>query len=156
VKCLTPENPVSQQEYDGCKRSVRQGNTALNVARAAVQQAKIHLEYYSIVAPIDGVARTYLIDHGDMLSQAMPSSSTLVNIHNMNKLCIVLAIWHNYSAELYKVFNRSGGGSDVEVKLMSNNEISAMAELEFTENAISGQSGSINLRAVLCNGDRKL
>jgi RND family efflux transporter MFP subunit len=43
----------------------------------------------------------------------------------------------------------------VEVKLIANDEISAMAKLEFIENAISKRSGSINLRASLCNDDRK-
>ncbi|MDR2436297.1 MAG: efflux RND transporter periplasmic adaptor subunit [Puniceicoccales bacterium] len=155
TKSLILQNFVSQQEYDACESSVQQGKAAVDAAGAAVEQARINLEYCSVVAPIDGVAGKYLIDVGNVLSQAALSSSTLVNIQNMDKLYVDFAISENVFPELYQAFNSSGGGLDVEVRLIANDEISAVARLEFIENAISKQSGSINLRAVLCNGDRK-
>ncbi|MDR2720745.1 MAG: efflux RND transporter periplasmic adaptor subunit [Puniceicoccales bacterium] len=155
TKSLIIQNFVSQQEYDACESKVQQGKSAVDAARAAVEQSKINLEYCSIVAPIDGVAGKYLIDIGNELSQAVLSSSVLVNIQNMDKLYIDFAISENVFPELYRAFNNSDGGLDVEVKLIANGEISAMAKLEFIENAISKESGSINLRAVLCNEGRK-
>jgi multidrug efflux system membrane fusion protein len=155
TKSLIPQNFVSQQEYDTCESKVQQGKAAVDAAGASVEQAKIDLEYCSIVAPIDGVTGKYLIDVGNTLSQATLPSSALVNIQNMDKLYVDFAVSENVFPDLHKAFNESGGNLNVEVKLIANDEISAVAKLEFIENAISKQMGSINLRAVLDNGDRR-
>ncbi|MDR3273811.1 MAG: efflux RND transporter periplasmic adaptor subunit [Puniceicoccales bacterium] len=155
TKSFLPQNFISQQEYDACESKVLQDRAAVDAAKAAVERAKINLEDCSITAPIDGMAGKYLIDVGNMLSQAALSTLTLVNIRNVDKLYVDFAVSENVFLDLYNAFNDSNGGLDVEVRPIANEEISAMAKLEFIENAVNKQSGSINLRAVLDNKEHK-
>ncbi|MDR0679816.1 MAG: efflux RND transporter periplasmic adaptor subunit [Puniceicoccales bacterium] len=151
IKSLLPQNFISKQEYDACEAMVSQDLAAADVAKAIAEQAKINLEYCSITAPIDGVTGKYFVDVGNEVSRG----TFLVSLQNVDRLNIDFPVSENLFPKLREVFNDSKGGLDVEIRLAANSEIAAMAKLEFIENTVSKQAGSINLRAFLDNKDRK-
>jgi multidrug efflux system membrane fusion protein len=155
TKALLPQNFISQQEYEACESQKLQDQAAVSAAQSALEQAKINLEYCSITSPIDGIAGKYLIDTGNTLSQSTLASSVLVNIQNVDRLYVDFSVSENIFPNLHSAFVDSPGGLDVEVRLVANEEVFTVAKLEFIENNISKQTGSIGLRAVFDNGDHK-
>lgn len=70
VKRYTPlaaEGAVSQQELDNAVQANRANEAAVDAAQAALEQARLNLEWTRVTAPIDGVAGVAIAQIGDLV-----------------------------------------------------------------------------------------
>ncbi len=64
---LAAEGAVSQQELDNAVQANRANEAAVAAAQAAVEQAKLNLEWTRVTSPIDGVAGIAVAQIGDLV-----------------------------------------------------------------------------------------
>ena len=89
VKRYTPlarENAISQQELDDAVQANLAAKGGVQSAEAAVEQARLNLDFTRIVSPIDGIAGTSIVQLGDLVGPGTTSELTTVSTVNPIKV----------------------------------------------------------------------
>ncbi len=142
---------VSTQDIDSLKAKVRAGHADVDGRKAAVENAEINLDYCSIRSPLDGIAGTYQVDAGNVVSNG--SGAPMVNVQNIRTLYVDFTLPENDLLDVKKALS-DRGRLDVETIALTNDSVKAMAELKYIDNRIRQETGTVMLRAVMNNNDR--
>jgi membrane fusion protein (multidrug efflux system) len=79
IKPLAEKNAVSQKDLDDAVGSDLSARAALDQASAALETAKLNLEFTKITSPIAGIAGIAKAQIGDLLSPSSPTELTTVS-----------------------------------------------------------------------------
>lgn len=149
---LKSSNYVSPQELDALRAKVRSAQASVEGSRAAIETAKINLDYCSIRSPINGVVGKYLVDMGNVVSSM--SSQPLVSIQNVDILYIDFTLPEKSFLKVKTAMEKSGR-LDTKVISLTDENIAGIAQLRYIDNKILPGSGTLALRAVLDNQERR-
>ncbi len=69
---LYAEKSVSKQQLDDVLTGRDRAAAGLNMAKAGLDEVKVHLSYLSITAPVAGLVARKMIEEGDMANPGMP------------------------------------------------------------------------------------
>lgn len=141
---------ISQQDYDTKKNAVDVDQAQVQAAQAAVETAKLNLEYCYVHSPIDGRAGARLVDVGNVVQA---NASSLLSIQRLDPIYANFTVTERDLPEVQKEMAR--GALTARVRLPSDPENAARAgRVEFLDNAVQSGTGTVNLRATLTNPDR--
>jgi multidrug efflux system membrane fusion protein len=143
------QRAISKQDYDTKKNAVAVNEAQVEAAEAALETAKLNLEYCYIHSPIDGRAGARLVDVGNVVQV---NSSSLLSIQRLDPIYANFTITESDLPAVQK--QMSGGGMSAAVRLPSDPETSARkGRLEFLDNSVQNGSGTVTLRATVSNAD---
>ena len=143
---------VSKQELD-------QATAAALVAQAQVLAAKTQLSYTELVAPFDGVAGIRLLDVGNIIhastSRGFPGEpNALVVVNQVQPISVVVTL---AAAEIPKVQDALAKGSVKVIALSADGKTELdTGTLAAIDNQASTTSGTVNLKAIFPNPNRRL
>ena len=141
---------ISRQDYDTKKNTVDVDQAQVDSAQAALETAKLNLEYCFIHSPIDGRAGARLIDVGNVVQA---NSTSLLSIQRLDPIYANFTVTETDLPDVQK--EMSAGALKASVRLPSEMEHAArIGRVEFLDNAVQNGSGTVNLRATLSNPDR--
>src|SRR6201997_3557608 len=144
------ERAISKQDYDTKKNAVDVDQAQVEAAEAALETAKLNLEYCYIHSPIDGRAGARLVDVGNVVQA---NATSLLSIQRLDPIYATFTITESDLPAVQK--QMSGGTLKAAVRLPSDPESSArIGRVEFLDNAVQNGSGTVNLRATTSNPDR--
>src|SRR6201997_4741460 len=143
---------VSAQQIDVDRAQVQIFEGAVVKDQAAIDQAKLNLEYCYVRSPLDGRTGRRLVDPGNYVSTG---GSALVNIQLQDPVYVDFTISENDLARLRQSMER-GNALKVEVIEPSRPDIVKAGKLSMLDNSVSAQSGTAMLRATIPNQDRYL
>lgn len=163
-KTLAATNSVSQQDLD--EVATQQSNAAAEVtaARAALAQAELDLEFCSIKAPISGRLSQANVTVGNLISSTQINASPLTTIASVDPIHVLFDV--DETAVLrFRELRREQGESiqfthvrDINQKVLValSNESDFVHEgvLDFIDNRVRPNTGTLLVRAVLPNADR--
>jgi multidrug efflux system membrane fusion protein len=142
---------ISRQDYDTKKNAVDVGQAQVQAAEAAVETAKLNLEYCYIHSPIDGRAGARLVDVGNVVQAN--STGSLLSIQRLDPIYANFTITERDLPDVQKQI--ASGGLKALVRLPSDQESAAkVGRVEFLDNTVQNGSGTVNLRATIGNSDR--
>jgi membrane fusion protein, multidrug efflux system len=149
---LLTTNAISQQDADDAAAAWKQAQAQIQVARAAVQSAKINLDYTSITAPISGV-----ISRSNVTEGALVSAQQATALATVRQLSPVYVDIQQPAAAVLRM-RRQGDFTDHEVylKLEDGTRHNETGKLQFSEAHVDPGTGTVNVRAVFENKDRLL
>ncbi len=140
---------ISKQDYDTKKNAVDVDQAQVDSSEAAVETAKLNLEYCYIHSPINGRAGARLVDVGNVVQA---NSTSLLSIQRLDPIYANFTITESDLPAVQK--QMSGGMLKAVVRLPSDLESAARTgRVEFLDNAVQNGSGTVNLRATLSNPD---
>jgi multidrug efflux system membrane fusion protein len=140
---------ISKQDYDTKKNTVDVDQAQVDAAEAALETAKLNLEYCYIHSPIDGRAGARLVDVGNVVQA---NSTALLLIQHLDPIYANFTITERDLPEVQKEMAR--GTLKAMVRLPSDAEGGArVGKVEFLDNAVQNGTGTVNLRATLPNSD---
>jgi multidrug efflux system membrane fusion protein len=142
---------VSEQQIDQDRTQVQNFQGAIIKDQAAIELAKLNLEYSQVRAPVDGRTGRRLVDPGNYVATG---GATLVNIQRQDLVYVDFNISENDLARVRE--NLAGHSLKVEVVSPAKPEITKSGSLSFLDNAVSTQAGTVLLRATIPNPDRYL
>jgi len=143
------EKAISQQDYDTKKNTVDVDEAQVEAAQAALETAKINLEYCYIHSPIDGRAGARLVDVGNVVQ---PNTTSLLSIQHLDPIYANFTITEGDLPAVQK--QMSNGTLRAAVRLPSDTENAARSgRVEFLDNAVQNSTGTVNLRATMSNSD---
>jgi len=149
---IGPQHFVSEQQIDTDKARIDDLKGAVTKDRAAIDLAKLNLEYCYVRSPCNGRTGRRLVDPGNYVATG---GATLVNIQLQDPVYVDFTISENDLARLRKSMER-GDALKVEVMAPSQPDYAKAGKLSFFDNTVSPQAGKVLLRATIANQDRYL
>jgi membrane fusion protein, multidrug efflux system len=143
------ERAISKQDYDTKKNAVDVDLAQVEAAAAALETAKLNLEYCYIHSPIDGRAGARLVDVGNVVQA---NATSLLSIQRLDPIYANFTITEGDLPAVRK--DMSNGMLKAAVRLPSDPESAArIGRVEFLDNAVQNGTGTVNLRATMSNPD---
>lgn len=140
---------ISKQDYDTKKNTVDVDQAQVEAAEAALETAKLNLEYCYIHSPIDGRAGARLVDVGNVVQA---NNSSLLSIQRLDPIYANFTITERDLPEVQK--QMAHGTLKAEIRLPSDQQNGArIGRVEFLDNTVQNGSGTVNLRATISNPD---
>jgi RND family efflux transporter MFP subunit len=152
---LLANNAISAEEAEARKSKAE-------VAKAALDSAKLDLEYTEVKAPIDGRVSRALLTEGNYVSGNAGSASLLTTVVSVNPVYVNADIDEDtllkFNELVYskKLGTTDGGKIPVELQLADESEFPHKGYIESFDNKLDPSTGSILLRAVFPNGDGRI
>lgn len=149
VENLSDPRAVSRQDFDAKKNSVEVAEAQLRQNRAAVEMARLNLEYCTIRSPIDGRAGQRLVDLGNVVT---PGNSPLLVIQRLDPIYADFTIPESDLTEVQRHMARRM--LRAEVRLADEMTKAREGKLTFLDNSVQEGTGTVKLRATVENKDR--
>jgi membrane fusion protein, multidrug efflux system len=160
-KPLVEANAVSKQDYINAVAAEQQAQAEVAAAKAAVQTARINLDYATVTAPISGRIGRALVTEGALVGQG--EATQLALIQQINPMYV------NFTQSASEVLGlrralaegrlkRAPGldGAQVRVVLEDGSEYPQPGRLLFSDLSVDQTSGQITLRAEIPNANGML
>jgi membrane fusion protein, multidrug efflux system len=161
AESLKGTKAISEEEYDGRTKAVREAEAALIAVKANETTARINLDYTQVKAPISGKIGRRLVTAGNFVQlQGNGGSATvLATIVSVNPIYGYFDVEEGAFLKyrgMAKEAEAGGGSLICELALVNEAGFAHRGRLDFFDNQVNAQSGTIRLRAVFENVDRAL
>lgn len=143
---------VSQTQADQAATRVASLKATVQADQAAVDSARLDLQYCTLTAPFDGLAGEIVTDAGNLVKAG--DDVPLVTINRIAPVSVAFDIAGERLPEVQQAMRQSALG--VEVALPGHQAAVATGTLAFIDNAIDPASGTIRLKADFANAGREL
>ena len=151
VQDLVESRAIARQDYDTRKNAVDVGEAQVKQNEAALESARLNLEYTSIRSPIDGRAGHRLVDVGNVVTA---NNTTLLSIERLDPIYADFTVTENdFSTVQHNVEKRA---LRVEVRLPEEPDKPVVGQLTFLDNTVQSSSGTVMLRATAPNSGYRL
>lgn len=150
---LFKENAVSQQDRDNALGAYEAAKAAVEAARAQLKQAQINLGYTKVSAPISGLTSLDIVSEGSLVSP----NSMLTRISQLDPVYVNFSFSDNEAQKLRKDIDAgrirvpANNGYQVEVKMADGSMFSQVGKINFSDNVVNPDTGTISNRAQFAN-----
>lgn len=154
---LVKENGVSRQDADDAQATYQQNVASVDQYRAAVESARISLNYTQIKAPISGRIGISSVTPGALVTASQ--TSALATIRALDPIYVDLT---QSSVQLLKLkrqqtsLQQSADAVPVTVNLEDGTAYKHPGKLELTEVSVDEATGTVTLRAIFPNPQHEL
>ncbi len=157
---LVKINAVSKQDYDDANAALKQAEADVEAGKAALETARINLEYTKVTAPISGRIGRSSVTNGALVTANQ--SAALATIQQLNPIYVDVT---QSSAELLRLkrdmasgLMKSEGEAQAKVRLLleDGSAYPLPGTLKFSEVTVDQSTGSIILRAIFPNPKQTL
>lgn len=151
---LLADDAVSQSDLDRLAARVRAARASLAAADARIGARALDVQFTEVRAPITGRISDRRVDAGNIVSTADSGGGTLLT--TINALDPIYFTFDSSEALFLKAQRdrqKAGSAQQVEIRLQDETGYTWKGHVDFTDNGISAQSGTIRARAVVANPD---
>jgi multidrug efflux system membrane fusion protein len=148
---LIQTKAIAQQEYDTRKNAVATNEAQVRQATAALEMARLNLQYCSIRSPIDGRAGHRLVDIGNVVEA---NKGPLLSIQRLDPIYADFTVTENDLTAVQR--NMRQGTLKVEISLPDEPNAPLAGQLTFLDNTVQNETGTVRLRATIPNGTHRL
>lgn len=147
ANALVKEDLISRSDVDQSLATRNQNKALLDAARQQLELAKVNLSYTSVKSPIDGRIGKVNITEGNYVSA---NSGGLVNVSSVNPVYVSFSL---KSDEFVKLLKASEQFKDVKVQVQfsGGSWYDKIGTVNFIDNKIDKNSGSVEMRATFDN-----
>jgi multidrug efflux system membrane fusion protein len=156
AETLLAAKAISREEFDARRAAHVQGDAAVRAAAAAVDAARLDLQFTEVRSPIDGRAGRALVTVGNL---AQADSTLLTTLVSLDPMYVYFDADEQTYLD-YAVAARRGehrtDASPVRVGLANESGFPHPGTVDFVDNQVDPRTGTIRARAVVPNRDRSL
>jgi membrane fusion protein (multidrug efflux system) len=142
--------------------STRDSNAAASAAaKAQVRTAELNLEYTKVTAPIDGITSREQVSEGSLIGTDA-TSSLLTSITQFDPVYINFSFSDTEAAEMRRlVDDRKARGLEVnklsvKISFGDGKVYDHLGMIDFTSSSLDTETGTLGVRAIVDNPDRRL
>ena len=154
AQTLLDAKAISREEFDTRKAATAQGDAGVRAAEAAVASAQLDLQFTQVRSPIDGRAGRAMVTEGNL---AQADSTLLTTVVSQDPMYVYFESdeqsFLRYQ-ELARKGERASTKNPVRVGLASEQGYPHEGMVDFIDNQVDPNTGTIRARAVLPNPDR--
>jgi multidrug efflux system membrane fusion protein len=159
---LVDVQAISREEFDSRTSAEAQGGAQVRVAEAAVETARLNLEWTRVRSPIAGRVSNALVTAGNLVQAGPPAGAVLTTVVSVDSMYL----YFDSDEQTYLRYAsraRSSGGSNwrtarlpVYLGLANESGFPHEGRLDFVDNQVDPRTGTIRTRAVFSNRSRAL
>lgn len=160
ARSLAEARAMSAEELDQRLSALAQAEANIRAAKSAVDVAKLDLEFTEVRAPISGRAGRALVTPGNLVS-TQPNATLLTTIVSLDPVYVYFE-GDERSYLRYNEMSRNGtrassrdARTPVRVGLAGDTGFPYEGEMDFMDNGVNPNTGTIRARAVLPNPDHR-
>ncbi|HEX9878236.1 MAG TPA: efflux RND transporter periplasmic adaptor subunit [Gammaproteobacteria bacterium] len=153
---LIEARAISREEFDQRRNELQQAQADRNGARAQLEQAELNLSFAQITAPITGRIGAALVKPGNLVAPGETLLTTLVSVDPVYATFEADESVYLEARNGSGRFSGNGARTRVQVGLASDSGFPYEGELDFVDNRVDPETGTIRARAVLPNPDGML
>jgi RND family efflux transporter MFP subunit len=154
AKKLLSARTIAEQEYQTRLATEQQASGDLRAARAAVQAAALNLEFTRVIAPLSGRASDRRVAPGNLVTQ---DSTILTNITDLDPIYFSFngaeSLYLKYERQAQKGVRQQSRfyANPVQIRLQDQADYAIKGRMDFVDNTLDPNSGTIRGRAVVPN-----
>lgn len=149
---LLEKNFVSKDAYAQYRTNAQTAEATSKASQAALENAKLNLEYTVIRSPIDGYVGRALLQAGNMVKAN--DTVSLVVINQVRPVYVSFAIPEQQLASVRELMRKNPLAVDVTAP--GSDKPIAAGRIAFLDNAVDQTTGTIKVRAIFENADAAL
>jgi membrane fusion protein, multidrug efflux system len=159
AQMLVRSRAVSEEEVDTRVSDQRQAQESVQAARATVNAAQLNVEFTQVRAPISGRISRNLVSVGNLINGGTTQSTVLTTIVSLDPIyCYFEADERSFLRGIRQSRNgdRANGRTSkqpVYVALADEEGFPHQGSVDFVDNRLDQNTGTITVRAVLPNPD---
>jgi membrane fusion protein, multidrug efflux system len=147
---LSEKEYVTAQQYDQARTTAAAANATLAGSQAAVDQARLNLQYATIRAPIAGRTGSLRVRQGNLVRTS--DTAPLVTINQIRPILVRFAV---PASNLGLI--QSHSANDLVIRAEpTGGETASEGRLSFVDNAVDTATGTILLKGTFANRDGAL
>ena len=156
-------NVIDAQTYETQLETRSQANATLLGNQAALEAARLNLDFTQIRSPIDGQTSIYNYTIGNLIVGGDTSSSgVLTTIVSIDPIYVYVSVdergllAYQEMVRTGKIILAEGGQTPIEMQLANENDFPHKGVIDFVDNQVDPNTGTIRVRGVFANKDRVL
>lgn len=151
--CVVGKGFVSAESCDKVRTEASTLEATVKADEAAIETAKLELQYCSIRSPITGFTGELKVDQGNVI-KPNDNDSPLVTIRQTSPIYVVSSVPEKDLAEIRK--HMAGRRLEALISLPGNEGRTVRGELSSIDNSVDSSTGTIQLKAIYPNNDNLL
>jgi RND family efflux transporter MFP subunit len=158
---LVDAQAISREEYDSRTSAEAQGGASVREAEAEVRTAKLNMEWTLVRSPIAGRVSNALVTPGNLVQAGPPEATLLTNVVSMDPMYLYFDSDEQTYLRYANQAKHSGGNwrdarLPVYLGLANEEGFPHQGQLDFVDNQVDPNTGTIRTRAVFSNRSRAL
>ena len=149
---LLQKNFISKEAYAQIRTNAETAAAVAKASRAALENARLNLEYCTIASPLDGFVGKVLLQAGNLVKAN--DANPLAVINQVRPIYVNFAVPEQNLNEIRK--HMAEGPLEVEALPVDRAQSHPQGKLIFVDNAVDPSTGTIRLRAQFDNEDAAL
>lgn len=149
---LLQKNFISKDAYSQFRTNVDTAEATVRADEAALENARLQLEYSTIRSPIDGRTGKIMIQLGNLVKAN--DTNPLVVINQVSPVYLSFAVPEQTLTEIRRYM--ADGKLPVEARLPDSTGASEQGTLAFIDNTVDMATGTVRLRAIFPNTNKVL
>jgi multidrug efflux system membrane fusion protein len=148
---LVDRGIAPREQADTSRTAVAALNATVEADKAAVENAKVQLQYATIAAPIAGRTGALMVHEGNLVRAN--DATPLVTINQVSPMSVSFAIPEARLPELNRYMARG------ELRVLAtppNDDVPSVGRIAFVDNAVDQNTGTIRIKGTFPNTDRRL
>jgi len=162
---LLPKGAASQKDLDAAIADRGEARAAIQSARAVVERAALDLEFTKVTAPISGRVGRANVTKGNLVNAGAGETTLLTTIVSLTPIYVYFDIDERALVQYQQAVQKQAGGSErlsnvreakipVQLGLAGESGFPHEGVVDFANNQVNAQTGTIQVRAVLANTNR--
>jgi len=159
---LLANRAISAEEGDARQARYQEAKAGLLVAQAALDTAKLDLDYTQVRAPVDGRVSRALLTEGNYVSGIAGAASLMTTLVSVDPVYVYADVDENSLlkfnalAQAKAVETNGDGRIPVDLGLADEQDFPHHGYIESFDNRLDSNTGSILLRAIFPNPDGRI
>jgi membrane fusion protein, multidrug efflux system len=149
---LAAQGIATTEQVETNRSSAAALEATVEADRAAVESAKVQLQYATITSPIAGRTGALMVHEGNLVRAQ--DTAPLVVINQVSPIYVSFAIPESRLAELKRFL--ALGTLAVEAQPPNDEAVSSHGHITFVDNNVDQTTGTIRIKATFTNEDRRL
>lgn len=153
---MLADHAIAQRDADERNNAARAAEANLKAAQAALQTARLNLDYTAIRAPVSGRVGKLLVTTGNLVS-AGPDSPVLTTLVSVNPVYASFDADEETVSKALAELPDAGSArarlGDIPLQVSTGSAQNFSAKLQLVDNQVDGKSGTVKLRATVDNRD---
>ena len=148
---LLKDGIVTRDQYELLQSNAASLAATVVADRAAIRNARIQLSYCSIRSPISGRTGTIALQQGNLVRA---NDLAIVTVNQLSPIYATFSLPEKRLAELKKAM--TAGQLKIEAVIPNEPGATEIGTISFLDNAVNPATGTIKLKGVFANKERKL
>lgn len=149
---LSSDKAMSPEEIDRRAALAEESSAQLQAVKAALRAAELNLEFTRVTSPIAGRVGRAIVTAGNLVSSGPGEATLLTTVVSLDPIHAAFDV----DEQTYQRWSTRTAGLPIQMAFAGEAGYPHRGALDFLDNHIDASTGTIRMRAVFRNPDRRL